>query len=93
MTKDLQVRAMELLKEVCELSGDIRFGQLLAHLCFLADDSADGGAGEIEDARMIEVLARHRDELRERLRIVRSANTLPSLEIPLPGQAQASNPN
>jgi hypothetical protein len=38
-------------------------GQLLAHLGFLAQDMFDQDLSEIEDDRLLEVIARHEAEL------------------------------
>jgi hypothetical protein len=64
---DLQREALAVLAEVWSLSPDVRLGQLMAHLEFLADAHVGKGLGYIEDDEMIAVLYRHRAELRARL--------------------------
>lgn len=54
---------LDLLSEVCELSPDIRLGQLLAHLGFLGEDQTRRALGEIDDEQLLAVLYHHRSEL------------------------------
>ena len=58
--------ALAVLAETCELSPDVRLGQLLAHLGFLGEDQTGRSLWDIDDAEMLQVLERHRDDLRRR---------------------------
>ena len=49
--------------ELCELSPDVRFGQLLAHLGFLGEDQAGRTLWDIDDEQLLAVLHHHRGEL------------------------------
>jgi hypothetical protein len=49
MTSDVRRKALELLKEVWDLSPDVRLGQLLAHLGFLGEAHLGRGLGDIDD--------------------------------------------
>jgi hypothetical protein len=64
---DVQREAFAVLAEVCELSPDIRLGQLFAHLGFLGEAHLGRGLGYIEDDELVAVLYRHRAELVARL--------------------------
>lgn len=64
---DLERKALTVLAEVWSLSPDVRLGQLMAHLDFLAEALLGKGLGNIEDDELIAVLYRHRAELRARL--------------------------
>jgi hypothetical protein len=64
---DTQREALAALAEVCALSPDIRLGQLMAHLDFLAENLLGKGLGYIEDDELIALLYRHRAELTARL--------------------------
>jgi hypothetical protein len=64
---DVQREALAAMAEIAELSPDIRLGQLLAHLDFLAECHLGKGFGYIEDDELIAVLYRHRAELLARL--------------------------
>jgi hypothetical protein len=66
MIPPLQREALSLLAEVCAISPDVRFGQLLAHLGFLAEDQTGNSIWDIEDNLLLEVLQRHLAELRDR---------------------------
>lgn len=55
------------LAEASELSDDIRFGQLLDFLGFLASAKANQPLAEIEDAELLEVIEQHCEQLRNRL--------------------------
>ena len=60
------MRILEKLTCLQELSPDVRFGQLLAHLGFLVEDQTDQSLWEIEDEQLLEVMERHRAELSRR---------------------------
>jgi hypothetical protein len=48
------------------LSPDVRFGQLLANLGFLVQDQTNQSLWNIEDALLLEVMAKHSADLRKR---------------------------
>ena len=56
MIPQTQREALALLAELCELSPDIRLGQLLAHLGFLGEDQTGRSLGDIDDEQFIAVL-------------------------------------
>ena len=59
----------ELLKRIgqlCELSPDVRFGQLLDHLGFLVEDREDRILRDVEDEQLLAVVENHRAELERR---------------------------
>ena len=62
-----QREALALLAELCELSPDVRLGQLLAHLGFLGEDQFGRSLGNIDDDQLLSVLYHHRAEPVERL--------------------------
>ncbi len=62
MTKT-QTDALALLAEVCELSPDVRLGQLLAHLGFLGEDQTGRSLWNIDDEEFLAVLRDHHAEL------------------------------
>jgi hypothetical protein len=64
---DLHREALAVLTDVWTLSPDVRLGQLMAHLGFLAEAHLGKGLGYIEDDELIAVMYRHRAELRARL--------------------------
>ena len=53
----------EALAELCELSPDVRLGQLLAHLGFLGEDQTSRTLWDIDDEQLLAVLYHHRSEL------------------------------
>jgi len=55
--------ALAVLAEVCELSPDVRLGQLLAHLGFLGEDQTGRSLWDIDDEQLLAVLYHHRAEL------------------------------
>ncbi len=59
---------LEKLADLQQLSPEIRFGQLLANLGFLVEDQTDQSLREIEDARLLQVMEKHRVDLMNRLR-------------------------
>jgi hypothetical protein len=58
-----QREALAVLVEVCELSPDVRLGQLLAHLGFLGEDQTGRALWDIDDEQLLAVLYHHRAEL------------------------------
>ena len=63
MISPTQREAISLLTELCELSPDIRLGQLLAHLGFLGEDQTGRALGDIDDEQLLAILYHHRAEL------------------------------
>lgn len=66
MTPPLRREALAVLADVCEISPDVRLGQLLAHLGFLGKDQTGQSLWDIEDEQLLAVLRQHLAELRER---------------------------
>lgn len=61
-----QREALAVLAEVCEMSPDLRLGQLLAHLGFLGEDQTGRSLWDIDDEQFLTVLYHHRSELAAR---------------------------
>lgn len=61
-----QREALAVLAEVCELSPDIRLGQLFAHLGFLGEDQTGRSLWDLDDEQLLAVLYHHRAELADR---------------------------
>lgn len=66
MREPLKQDILRTLAALCELSPDVRVGQLLAHPGFLAEDLADRTLWDIEDAELLQVLEKHRADLSKR---------------------------
>jgi hypothetical protein len=66
MISATQREALAVLTELCELSPDIRLGQLMAHLGFLGEDQTGRTLWDIDDEQLLAVLYRHRAELAAR---------------------------
>jgi hypothetical protein len=66
MIPPTQREALAVLAEVCELSPDVRLGQLFAHLGFLGEDQAGRSLWDIDDEQLLAVLRHHRAELAAR---------------------------
>jgi hypothetical protein len=58
-----QREALAVLAEVCELSPDVRLGQLFAHLGFLGEDQTGRSLWDIDDEQLLAILYHHRVEL------------------------------
>ena len=63
MIPTTQRETLAVLAELCDLSPDVRLGQLLAHLGFLGEDQTGRTLGDIEDEQLLAVLYHHRGEL------------------------------
>jgi hypothetical protein len=66
MIPQTQREALGVLAELCELSEDIRLGQLFAHLGFLGEDQTGRSLWDIDDEQLLAVLYHHRAELAAR---------------------------
>ena len=62
----MQREALNVLAELCEMSSDVRLGQLLAHVGFLGEDQTGRTLWDIDDAQLLSVLHHHHDELKGR---------------------------
>jgi hypothetical protein len=58
-----QREALAVLAELCALSPDVRFGQLLAHIGFLGEDQTGRSLWEIDDEELLAILYHHKAEL------------------------------
>ena len=56
MIQPLQQDILRSLTALCELSPDVRFGQLIANLGFLAEDMSERTLWEIEDGELLQVI-------------------------------------
>jgi hypothetical protein len=63
MISPTQREALGVLTELCELSDDVRLGQLLAHLGFLGEDQTGRTLWDLDDEQLLAVMNRHRTEL------------------------------
>jgi hypothetical protein len=61
-----QHELIEKLNDLQQLSPDVRFGQLLANLGFLVEDETDQSLWDVEDARLLVVMEKHRIDLLNR---------------------------
>ena len=66
MISATQREALAVLTQLCELSDDVRFGQLFAHLGFLGEDQTGRSLWDIDDEQLLAVMYRHRAELKDR---------------------------
>lgn len=63
MISTTQREALAIMAELCDLSKDVRLGQLLAHLGFLGEDQMGRSLWNIDDEQLLAVLYHHRAEL------------------------------
>jgi hypothetical protein len=68
MIASLQEQILSELHRVCELSPDIRFGQIIANLAFLAEDAGRESMWDIDDESLLQVIQSHRADLTRRQR-------------------------
>jgi hypothetical protein len=66
MMSATQREALANLAELCELSPDVRLGQLMAHLGFLGEDQTGRTLWDIDDEQLLAVMYHHRAELAAR---------------------------
>jgi hypothetical protein len=63
MISATQREALSVLAELCDLSPDVRLGQLLAHVGFLGEDQVGRSLWDVDDEQFLAVLYHHREEL------------------------------
>jgi hypothetical protein len=63
MIPPIQQDILTKLARVCELSEDVRFGQIMAFLGFLAEDMCGRGLWNVEDEELIGVIEKHAEDL------------------------------
>ncbi|MDB5390466.1 MAG: hypothetical protein JWM11_6112 [Planctomycetaceae bacterium] len=66
MIPPIQQTIVDKLLELCDLSPDIRMGQLLANLGFLSEEFANQSLWDIEDEQFLKVIEMHHDQLTKR---------------------------
>lgn len=66
MISSTQREALAVLAELCDLSPDVRLGQLLAHLGFLGEDQTGRSLWDIDDEQLLAAMYQHRSELVDR---------------------------
>ena len=84
MISATQHEALAVLKELYDLSPDVRLGQLLAHLGFLGEDHTGRTLWDIDDEQLLAVLYHHRGEL-----IARATGTAASPLVLAGGESSA----
>jgi hypothetical protein len=57
---------LRLLEQVSELSPEVRFGQLIANLSYMAIGPTQEAVWEMEDEQLLEALRQHLTDLRSR---------------------------
>lgn len=90
MITPTQREALAVLVELCELSPDVRLGQLLAFLGFLGEDQTGRTLWDLDDEQLLAVLYHHRAELAarlthspdEKLQMTRAANPVSEGSMP-----------
>ncbi len=70
MIQSTQQHLLEVLAQLCEKSQDVRFGQLIAHLGFLAEDSGSPKLWEVDDDDLLAAMEQHLHELSQRQQAV-----------------------
>ena len=66
MISPTQQRLVEKLLAMCDLSPDVRFGQILANLGFLSEEFESQSLWDIEDEQFLNVVEMHLAQLRQR---------------------------
>jgi hypothetical protein len=66
MIPPLQKQMLDVLAQLCDRAPGTRFGQLLAHLGFLAEDRGAPGLWQVEDHDLLAAMEQHLAELARR---------------------------
>ena len=87
MISPRQQTIIEKLSALCDLSPDIRFGQLLANLGFLSEEFEDQSLWDIEDEQLLNVIEIHLAQLSQRQAAIAQQSVQPDTD-----KAAASRP-
>ena len=87
MISQIQQTIVEKLLALCDLSADIRFGQLMANLGFLSEEFENQSLWDIEDEPLLNVIEIHLAQLRQRQKAVAEQAVQPDTD-----KAAASRP-
>lgn len=63
MIPPIQQTLVERLARICELTPDIRFGQMMAMMSVLAEAFSDQSVWDVEDETLLTVLDQHLEDL------------------------------
>ena len=66
MIQPTHQQLLNVLAQLCDKSPGVRFGQLVAHLGFLAEDRGGPGLWDVEDRDLVAAMEQHLDELSRR---------------------------
>jgi len=66
MNSQIQHAIVEKLLALCDLSANIRFGQLMANLGFLSEEFENQSLWEIDDEQLLNVIEIHLAQLSQR---------------------------
>jgi hypothetical protein len=89
MNAETRHEAIALISAIMELSEEVRLGQLLAHLQFLAEIETARPLSDAEDEEVLHVLRRHKAELLGRSKSVSAAPDVS--ELPTTPAAQVAS--
>ncbi len=64
MTSPVRQEALQTIAEISEVIPEVRLGQLLANLSYLARGLSPESIWEMEDAELLDVARKHLEELR-----------------------------
>ncbi|MEI8020412.1 MAG: hypothetical protein WCH39_19575 [Schlesneria sp.] len=87
MISQIQQTIVEKLLALCDLSADIRFGQLMANLGFLSEEFENQSLWDIEDEPLLNVIEIHLAQLRQRQKAIAEQAVQPDTD-----KAAASRP-
>lgn len=66
MISPVRRNVLRLLEQVSELAPDVRFGQLLANLSYMAIGPTNEAIWDMEDEQLLEALRQHLEDLSKR---------------------------
>jgi hypothetical protein len=88
MTASERQELFRVLAAIGELVPEVRFGQLIANLSYMARGPSNGSIWDMEDDELLRVARKHLEEWRSR----RSAPVPASVELESPSLSQVPNP-
>ena len=66
MTSPTRKEMLKLLEQVSQLAPDVRFGQLIANLSFMAGGETSDAIWDMEDQQLLDALRQHAADLTKR---------------------------
>ena len=85
MTTQVRQNILQLLAELSDCCPEVRFGQLIANLSYLAEGPSNEAIWDVEDEELLDAARKHLEERRNRASARQNERTQPRRQSPARG--------